>query len=402
MKDYSKEINDLKKIKSQVIDKLDFKEFENIKSQINETSCNPSEIIPQNANKKRKLGKNEYIDLRQFALRSKDLENIKFEFLIENFLDKGSVSFITSEAGKGKTFLVISLCKYLLENEKIKEVIYFDGDNGKQILGNRLKKDIKIKDAYILDYPLFRVIDTDTSLEIENNIISDEKDVNFNFIVNNFLNNEINNIQGAFIVFDSLFNYFNGDMNDNKKVAEFMKIIKKISRKFEVTILFIHHKGKSAESEYMGGVNFLNATDNLFMVQTSNNDGLVLEMELKTKKARNFLPCNLKVDIDLNTLDLKIEKLVNENDINILLKAKEIIEQKGEILQWELLELLGKPKTNTYAIKKLESGKGLYFNIIEKSRATGGKALKYYVPLKENKTIINGMEINAEQTLFSE
>ncbi|EAI8342793.1 hypothetical protein CUM33_05310 [Campylobacter jejuni] len=44
-----------------------------------------------------------------------------------------------------------------------------------------------------------------------------------------------------------------------------------------------------------------------------------------------------------------------------------------------------------------------YYNIeIEKSRATGGKALKYYVPLKENKTIINGIEINAEQTLFSE
>ncbi|WP_252366543.1 hypothetical protein [Campylobacter jejuni] len=44
MKDYSKEINDLKKIKSQVIDKLDFKEFENIKSQINETSCNPRKL----------------------------------------------------------------------------------------------------------------------------------------------------------------------------------------------------------------------------------------------------------------------------------------------------------------------------------------------------------------------
>ncbi|EBF5448159.1 Replicative helicase, partial [Campylobacter coli] len=51
MKDYSKEINDLKKIKSQDIDKLDFKEFENIKSKINETSCNPSKIISQkNAN----------------------------------------------------------------------------------------------------------------------------------------------------------------------------------------------------------------------------------------------------------------------------------------------------------------------------------------------------------------
>ncbi|ECL2533376.1 Replicative helicase, partial [Campylobacter jejuni] len=168
------------------------------------------------------------------------------------------------------------------------------------------------------------------------------------------------------------------------------------------TFLFIHHKGKSAENEFMGGVNFLNATDNLFKIQTSNNDGEILNIELNTKKARNFLPYNLKVDIDLNTLDLKIERAINENDTNFLTKAKEIIEQKGEILQGELLELLEKSKTDTHAIKKLESGKGLYFNIIEKSRATGGKALKYYVPLKENKTIINDIEINVEQTLFSE
>ncbi|EOA5042067.1 AAA family ATPase [Campylobacter jejuni] len=94
----------------------------------------------------------------------------------------------------------------------------------------------------------------------------------------------------VFIVFDSLFNFFNGDMNDNKKVAEFMKIIKKISHKGEATFLFIHHKGKSAENEFMGGVNFLNATDNLFKIQTSNNDGEILNIELNTKKARNFLP----------------------------------------------------------------------------------------------------------------
>ncbi|WP_258108872.1 hypothetical protein [Campylobacter lari] len=71
-------------------------------------------------------------------------------------------------------------------------------------------------------------------------------------------------------------------------------------------------------------------------------------------------------------------------------------------MQGDLLELLGKAKTDTYAIKKLENGKMLYYEILEKSRSTGGKALKYYMPLKENKTIINGIEINATQTLFTE
>lgn len=124
------------------------------------------------------------------------------------------------------------------------------------------------------------------------------------------------------------------------------------------------------------------------------------EVAIKWEKERECQEAiNDKIEPYYN---IEIERAINENDTNFLTKAKEIIEQKGEILQGELLELLEKSKTDTHAIKKLESEKGLYFNILEKSRATGGKALKHYVPLKENKTIINGIEINAEQTLFSE
>ncbi|EPD5806057.1 hypothetical protein ACSB9V_000530 [Campylobacter jejuni] len=83
---------------------------------------------------------------------------------------------------------------------------------------------------------------------------------------------------------------------------------------------------------------------NLFKIQTSNNDGEILNIELNTKKARNFLPYNLKVDIDLNTLDLKIERAINENDTNFLTKAKEIIEQKGEILQGGVIRAFRKIK----------------------------------------------------------
>lgn len=100
MKDYSKEINDLKEIKSQVKDKLDFKEFKNIKSQTDEISYNPSNIISQNAN----IKNNSFIDLTRWAIRGVDLEKIEFTSLIDDFLDKGSISFLTSEANKGKTF----------------------------------------------------------------------------------------------------------------------------------------------------------------------------------------------------------------------------------------------------------------------------------------------------------
>ncbi|MCV3446725.1 AAA family ATPase [Campylobacter lari] len=379
------------RFKSQSQDaKLNFDAFKDIKK----ITSSPNSILPQN------IKNADFIDLTIWAIRNKDLTNVDFISLIDNFLDKGSISFLISEANKGKTFLSLAICKYLLEFDKVKKIVYFDGDNSKITIKSRIKETMQIKGCCFLDYADFNYIQTSNSLEYGD----DEIDVDFDFIVKRYLEPlaQKGSLSDCFVVFDSLFNFFKGDMNDNKKVAEFMKIIKKISHKSGGTFLFIHHKGKSVENDFIGGVNFANATDNLFIIQTSNNDGLRLDMELKTKKARNFLPHPLKIDIDLKTLDLKVEKLVNEADTNFLLKAQKIIEQRGEILQGDLLELLGKAKTDTYAIKKLENGKMLYYEILEKSRSTGGKALKYYMPLKENKTIINGIEINATQTLFTE
>ncbi|HIC9226903.1 TPA: AAA family ATPase, partial [Campylobacter jejuni] len=79
----------LKKIKSQAMDKLDFNEFKNIESRMNETGYNPSKIISQNAN----IKNNSFIDLTRWAIRSVHLEKIEFTSLIDDFLDKGSISF---------------------------------------------------------------------------------------------------------------------------------------------------------------------------------------------------------------------------------------------------------------------------------------------------------------------
>ncbi|MBZ7939504.1 AAA family ATPase [Campylobacter sp. W0014] len=399
MIDIDKKIKDIKNTKENQANEnnqeLDFKKFYEVEK-LDNAFHNPRKIIQKNQSK----GKYSFIDLTSFALRGKDLENINFNILLDDFLDEGSISFITSEANKGKTFLSFAICKKLLETNKIRKIIYFDSDNSKMTIKSRIKQTMKIEDFYFLDYPDFNYIQTSNALEIDNQ----ELEIDFNLITNNYLELLVKEqkLDKTFIVFDSLFNFFNGDMNDNKKVAEFMKTIKRISHKGGVTFLFIHHKGKSAESEFMGGVNFLNATDNLFKIHTSNNDGDNLNLTIITKKARNFLPYNLNVSIDLKTLDLQIERAMKENDTDLLLKAKEIIERKGEVLQSDLLELLGKSKTDNRTLKKLENGKGIHYNIIEKQRETGGKPFKYYMSLKESKTIINGVEVEAEQTLFSE
>ncbi|XAU18828.1 hypothetical protein WHQ22_06065 [Campylobacter jejuni] len=73
-------------------------------------------------------------------------------------MDKGSISFLTSEANKGKTFLSFAICKHLLEFNKIRKIIYFDGDNSKITIKSRIKKSMQIGGYYFLDYPAFNYI----------------------------------------------------------------------------------------------------------------------------------------------------------------------------------------------------------------------------------------------------
>ncbi|WP_250322440.1 hypothetical protein [Campylobacter lari] len=118
------------RFKSQSQDaKLNFDAFKDIKK----ITSSPNSILPQN------IKNADFIDLTIWAIRNKDLTNVDFISLIDNFLDKGSISFLISEANKGKTFLSLAICKYLLEFDKVKKIVYFDGDNSKITIKSRIK-----------------------------------------------------------------------------------------------------------------------------------------------------------------------------------------------------------------------------------------------------------------------
>ena len=67
-----------------------------------------------------------------------DTKNIKFEWLIPNFLSKQSLNMIYAGAGSGKSMFVLHLCNYIFKNKtSIDEIFYFDADNGADVLQSR-------------------------------------------------------------------------------------------------------------------------------------------------------------------------------------------------------------------------------------------------------------------------
>ncbi|BEK08001.1 hypothetical protein K0T47_001488 [Campylobacter jejuni] len=77
------------------------------------------------------------------------LESIDFEWLIDNFLVKQSLVMCYASAGSGKSYFILYLSKYLLDNNKVDRIFYFDGDNNERILKERKGSEfLKISNFY--------------------------------------------------------------------------------------------------------------------------------------------------------------------------------------------------------------------------------------------------------------
>lgn len=80
----------------------------------------------------------EIIQNKQFKQANiKELENLEFEWLIDDFLVKQTLVMIYAGAGSGKSYFMLYLSKYLLDSNKINRIIYFDADNSIKTLKER-------------------------------------------------------------------------------------------------------------------------------------------------------------------------------------------------------------------------------------------------------------------------
>ncbi|ABB44081.1 DnaB-like protein helicase-like protein [Sulfurimonas denitrificans DSM 1251] len=200
----------------------------------------------------------------KFDIDFEEIENVKFEYLMDNFLVKNEITMISARPGTGKSLLSVAAANMMLGQKNIEQVFYIDGDNSKSTLRDRnihhLKKQHGNKFRYFVGLSkneLWQIINTLKKMDLTNYLV----------------------------VFDSIKNFIAGDRDKNKDVSPVMEILRTL-RNNGATVLFLHHqnkKQKDFESDYAGSSAFEEDTSNAFTLKRNDDKNSLI---LKPFKAR--------------------------------------------------------------------------------------------------------------------
>ena len=200
----------------------------------------------------------------RFDIDFDEIENVKFEYLINNFLVKNEITMISALPGTGKSLLSVAVANMMLIDSQIQQVYYIDGDNSKSTLKDRnvhhLKKMHGNKFRYFVGLEkneLWQIIRTLQKIDLTNSLI----------------------------VFDSIKNFIAGDRDKNKDVSPVMEILKTL-RNNGATVVFLHHqnkKQKDVESDYAGSSAFAEDTSNAFTLKRNDEQNALILKPFKTR-----------------------------------------------------------------------------------------------------------------------
>lgn len=200
----------------------------------------------------------------KFDIDFEKVENVKFEYLMDNFLVKNEITMISARPGTGKSLLSVAVSNMLLIYKTIDQVYYIDGDNSISTLKDRnihyLKKQHGAKFRYFVGLgksELWQIINTLKKMDLT----------------------------GALVVFDSIKNFISGDRDKNKDVSPVMEILRTL-RNNGATVVFLHHqnkKQKDFESDYAGSSAFEEDASNAFTLKRNDDKNALI---LKPFKAR--------------------------------------------------------------------------------------------------------------------
>ncbi|OHE16108.1 MAG: hypothetical protein A2525_03525 [Sulfurimonas sp. RIFOXYD12_FULL_36_11] len=200
----------------------------------------------------------------KFDIDFEKVENVKFEYLMDNFLVKNEITMISARPGTGKSLLSVAVSNMLLIYKTIEQVFYIDGDNSISTLKDRnihyLKKQHGTKFRYFVGLgksELWQIINTLKKMDLTD----------------------------ALIVFDSIKNFISGDRDKNKDVSPVMEILRTL-RNNGATVVFLHHQNKAQKdftSDYAGSSAFEEDTSNAFTLKRNDDKNSLI---LKPFKAR--------------------------------------------------------------------------------------------------------------------
>jgi len=200
----------------------------------------------------------------KFDIVFDEIENVKFEYLMDNFLVKNEITMISARPGTGKSLLSVAAANMMLMQKNIEQVYYIDGDNSKSTLKDRnihhLKKQHGTKFRYFVGLGKSELWQIINALK--------KKD-----------------LTDSLIVFDSIKNFISGDRDKNKDVSPVMEILRTL-RNNGATVVFLHHQNKAQKdftSDYAGSSAFEEDTSNAFTLKRNDDKNALI---LKPFKAR--------------------------------------------------------------------------------------------------------------------
>lgn len=177
----------------------------------------------------------------------------EIDVMIDGVLPRGQITTIVGKPNVGKSALTLSIINKLLKEDKLDNMIYFDPDNPLIYSAQRVK--------------------TLTNTHNEKNIFyysgSSSSKVDMHGILDT-LSAKRGGGERTVIVIDSLKNFINGSINDDKVINPLFDKLQAIRDNFKATIIVLHHtkKGKDEEGKlsYVGSQVIEASTDNMFLV----------------------------------------------------------------------------------------------------------------------------------------
>jgi len=245
---------------------------------------------------------------QKYDLNFSEVENVKFEYLIDNLLVKSEITMIAARPGVGKSLTTFAFVNIILLNSKVSKVIYLDGDNSLTTLKERKVHVVKKRHGEKLVY------------------IQGKKTSEFIEVIKNL---EKTNLKDNLVVFDSIKNFMQGgDRDKNRDVSKVMEVLKTL-RNNGATVIFLHHSNKPSkdidELMYAGSSAWEEDSTNAFILK--NN---------KDKKAFIFIPIKMRSG-DLKEIAYtycEYSHTLNQIDLDIAKETNEELEIRNEIIDF--------------------------------------------------------------------
>lgn len=226
---------------------------------------NDDEVQIINANLARleaEIGKTQQYELSDInrVLNAVDLnfdkvENLKFEYIYQNFIVQNEITMFAAPPASGKSLLTTAICHHYLKSDNLSTVLYFDADNGIATIRNRNIHVLKQKFQKRLRY-----IHESGASKMEMKMLIKKL--------------QQTNLSNTLIVFDSIKNFIIGDRDKNKDVSVVMETLKSLRRQ-GATVIFLHHTNKPQkdieELTYAGSSAWEEDTANAFILKKNEH-----------------------------------------------------------------------------------------------------------------------------------